>query len=176
MKSIPNYITISRIIFSLLLIIVRPLSAAFYTIYIICGFSDIMDGFVARRTGTESGIGAKLDSLADAIMDGVLLVVLYPIVNPTTEVIIWIILIAIIRLASIVVAVKKYKSFASIHTYGNKITGLILFIFPMLLSHFNNKITINVICVVASLSAIEELIIQLTSSQLQLNRKSIFIK
>jgi len=176
MKSIPNYITLSRIIFSLLLIIVKPLSVAFYTIYIICGFSDIMDGFIARRTGTESGIGAKLDSLADAIMVGVLLAILYPIVNPTTEVVIWIILIAIIRLASIVVAIKKYKSFASIHTYGNKITGIILFIFPMLLSYFNTKITINVICVVASLSAIEELIIQLTSNQLQLNKKSIFIK
>jgi CDP-diacylglycerol---glycerol-3-phosphate 3-phosphatidyltransferase len=32
------------------------------------------------------------------------------------------------------------------------------------------------ICVVASISAIEELIIQLTSSQLQLNKQSIFVK
>ncbi|MTK13508.1 MAG: hypothetical protein F8N39_15960 [Clostridiaceae bacterium] len=33
---------------------------------------------------------------------------------------------------------------------------------------------IYIICVVASISAIEELIIQLTSSQLELNRRSIF--
>ncbi|KZL91816.1 CDP-alcohol phosphatidyltransferase family protein [Clostridium magnum] len=176
MKAIPNCISFSRIFFSLILIFVKPLSVAFYAIYIICGFSDIMDGFIARKTGTTSGFGAKLDSMADMITDCVLLFVFYPIVNPATEIVIWIISIAIIRLASMVVALKKYKTFVSIHTYGNKITGIVLFIFPILLPYINTNVLMYIICVVASISGIEELIIQLTSSELQVNRQSIFTK
>ena len=174
MKAIPNCISFSRIIFSLILIFITPLSIAFYAIYIICGFSDIMDGFIARKTMTTSILGAKLDSMADMIMTGVFLLVLYPIVNPTTKIIIWIISIAIIRLASMVVALKRYKTFASLHTYANKITGLVLFIFPLLLSFVTTTVLMYIICSVASISAIEELIIQLTSSQLRLNTQSIF--
>ncbi|MCB2299230.1 CDP-alcohol phosphatidyltransferase family protein [Clostridium tagluense] len=176
MKSIPNCISFSRIIFSLILIFVTPLSLAFYGIYIICGFSDIMDGFIARKTVTTSILGAKLDSMADMIMTGVLLFVLYPIVNPTTETVIWIISIAIIRLASMVIALKKYKTFASLHTYGNKITGIVLFIFPILLPYVHRTVLMYIICAVASISAIEELLIQLSSSQLNLNKQSIFEK
>lgn len=176
MELIPNYISFSRIIFSLILIFVKPLSVAFYAIYIICGFSDIMDGFIARKTGTTSRSGEKLDSMADMIMTGVLLLVLYPIVNPTTEIVIWIISIGIIRLASMFVALKKYKIFAILHTYGNKITGIVLFIFPILLPYIHTTVLMYTICVVASISAIEELIIQLTSNELQVNRQSIFAK
>jgi len=176
MKEIPNCISFSRIIFSLALIFVKPLSMAFYTIYIICGFSDIIDGFIARKTGTTSRLGAKLDSIADMIMIGILLFLLYPIINPKIEIIIWVILIGIIRLVAMIVALKKYKTFASIHTYGNKITGMILFLFPILIPYIHTTVLIYIICVVASVSAIEELIIQLTSGQLQLNKQSIFNK
>lgn len=176
MKSIPNCISASRIIFSLILIFVNPLSITFYAVYIICGFSDIMDGFIARRTGTASSFGAKIDSVADMTMVGVLLFALYPIVNPTSKIVIWIILIGIIRLVAMVVAMKKYKTFASLHTYGNKITGIVLFIFPILLSYILATELMYIICVMASISAIEELIRELTSSELQVNIKSIFAK
>ncbi|WP_027622911.1 CDP-alcohol phosphatidyltransferase family protein [Clostridium lundense] len=176
MKSIPNYISFSRIIFSFILIFVKPLSVAFYAIYIICGFSDIMDGFIARKTGTASRLGEQLDSIADSIMIGVLLLVLYPIINPTIKVIIWIIFIGIIRLLSPIIAMRKYKTFAMLHTYGNKFTGIVLFIFPILIPYIHITVLMYITCAVASISAIEELVIQLTSSELQINRQSIFSK
>ncbi|WP_459481162.1 CDP-alcohol phosphatidyltransferase family protein [Clostridium saccharoperbutylacetonicum] len=176
MKEIPNFISVSRIFFSLALILVKPLSSAFYIIYIICGFSDIMDGFIARKTGTASAFGAKLDSVADMIMIGVLFFLFYPIIKPKIEIIICVILIGTIRLIAMIVALKKYKTFASIHTYGNKITGIILFLFPILIPYIQTTILMYVICIVASISATEELIIQLTSHELQLNKQSIFIK
>lgn len=106
----------------------------------------------------------------------VLLFVLYPIVNPTKEIVIWIISIGIIRLAAMVIGVKKYRTFAMIHTYGNKITGMVLFIFPILIPYIHTTVLIYIVCVVASISAIEEFLIQLTSNELQVNRVSIFIK
>ena len=176
MKVIPNFISVSRIFFSLALILIDPLSLVFYTVYIICGFSDIIDGFIARKTGTTSVFGAKLDSIADMIMIGVLLSLFYPIINPKIEIIICVILIGTIRLIAMIVALKKYKTFASINTYGNKITGIILFLFPILILYIDTTILMYIICVVASISATEELIIQLTSYELQLNRQSIFKK
>ncbi len=176
MKLIPNCISFSRIIFSLTLIFVKPLSITFYVIYFICGFSDIMDGFIARSTGTASVLGAKIDSLADMTMVGVLLIVLYPILNPAREILIWIIAIAIIRFAAMAIALKKYKTFASIHTYGNKITGIVLFMVPILLHYIFEIQLMYIICGMASLSAIEELVVQIVSKELQVNKKSIFAK
>lgn len=176
MRTIPNWISLSRVILSIVLIFIKPLSIAFYAIYIICGFSDIIDGFIARKTGSTSKLGAKLDSIADFIMVAVLLVVLYPIINLTNKMVIWVILIGIIRLASMFIALKKYKTFAFIHTYGNKFTGIALFIFPLFLPFIDTTVLIYIICVVASVSAIEEFIIQLTSNELHVNRHSIFSK
>ena len=176
MKALPNCISISRIVFSLLLIFVKPLSIVFCGIYIICGLSDIFDGLIARKSGTTSILGAKLDSFADMIMIIVLLFILYPVVNPPANILLWIVSITIVRLSAMAVALKKYKTFASLHTWGNKITGLILFIFPILLLRIPTTALMYIICTVASISAIEELIIQLTSNKLQLNIHSIFVK
>ena len=61
-RAIPNYISFSRIVFSLLLILTKPLSVDFYVIYIICGFSDIMDGFIARKNIERYNETGKIDA------------------------------------------------------------------------------------------------------------------
>ena len=110
MKVIPNCISFSKNNFFFAFDFFKPLNLTFYAIFIICGFSDIIAGFIARKTGKTSRLGEKLDSIADMIMAGVLLLVLYPIITPATEIVIWTISIGIIRLASMVVAIKKYKT------------------------------------------------------------------
>lgn len=67
MKSIANYISISRILLVLALIFIEPLSTTFYIIYFISGISDILDGFIARKYNVTSTLGEKLDSIADLI-------------------------------------------------------------------------------------------------------------
>ncbi|MEM5817267.1 MAG: CDP-alcohol phosphatidyltransferase family protein [Desulfitobacterium hafniense] len=174
MNSIPNWLSLSRIFLSLALLFLEPLSLSFYVMYIACGLSDMLDGFIARKTGTTSTLGAKIDSLADLVMAGVLLVILLPILNPGTAILLWVIFIAVIRLAAMMVARIKYHSFASLHTYGNKATGLLLFLFPLLLAFSLSEVLMYMICVLASVSAIEELLIHLTSDELLLNRKGWF--
>lgn len=49
MKNIANYISISRIVMSVLLIITKTFSIPFYIIYLYCGLSDMIDGFFARK-------------------------------------------------------------------------------------------------------------------------------
>lgn len=46
-----NILTISRIFLSVLLMCTHPLSCSFYILYVLCGLTDAVDGFVARKTG-----------------------------------------------------------------------------------------------------------------------------
>ena len=76
MKSVANYISISRIVISLALLITKPLSPIFLFIYLIIGLSDILDGYIARKTCSTSKLGEKLDSMADMIFDVILIIIL----------------------------------------------------------------------------------------------------
>ncbi len=176
MKYIPNILTCCRILGSLVLLILEPLSSAFCIIYIICGVSDILDGYIARRAKCSSSFGAKLDSIADIMFIAVMLYVLLPIIYLPGWVIIWIIGVAVIRMISLLVGYVRFKAFSSLHTYGNKATGLLLFLCPMLFPIIGMANTEKIILVMACLSAIEELVINITSQTLNINTKGIFIK
>lgn len=176
MKSIANYISIGRLFIALTLASTKPLSIEFFAIYVLCGISDVLDGYIARKTHTTSKLGEKLDSFADLIMIVVLMIVLYPMVNLTVPIIVWIVIIGIIRAVSTMVVFVKHNTFGILHTYGNKITGLVLFTFPLLLPFAQSDVLIYIICVVASISAIEELLIHLSSKDLRINKNSIFTK
>jgi CDP-diacylglycerol--glycerol-3-phosphate 3-phosphatidyltransferase len=175
MKSLANYISAARIILVLSLVLTEPLSAAFFTIYILSGISDMLDGYIARKTHTESKLGEKLDSAADLIMVTVLIILLYPVIDPPFSILLWVFIIGFIRVVSLIIVFVKYKTFAVLHTYGNKATGFILLVFPLLLK-ITSDVTMYVVCVIASISSAEELVIHLFSNELQPNRKSIFIK
>ncbi len=66
-KYIANIITGSRVAFSLLLLFISLSSVWFYILYLFCGLSDMIDGAIARKTGTVRKFGAKLDTIADFI-------------------------------------------------------------------------------------------------------------
>lgn len=170
MKRTANYLTILRICLSITLVFVKPLGIPFFMIYFACGISDVLDGFIARKTNTASKFGARLDSIADFIMVTVLIILLYPIVDLSSDIVFWIVVIAVIRIVSICIAYIKHKTLAMLHTYANKLTGLLLFTFPFFI---NSQILLYIICIVATVSASEELLIQLSSKKLDMNRKSI---
>ena len=160
-KNLPNVITSMRIIFSPILLFINPLTPLFLVIYIICGLSDVLDGYLARTRSVTSHLGATLDSIADAIFFIVLLVVFIPRVKMPMEIVIWILGIAFVRSVSLAIGFYKYHAFAFLHTYANKITGLVLFCFPLLYFSAGIIITACFICICASISATEELLINL---------------
>ena len=69
---LPNFVTGLRMVGTFLLLFTKAFSPAFYVVYSICGISDVLDGFLARRTGTASEFGARLDSVADLLFYTVL--------------------------------------------------------------------------------------------------------
>lgn len=174
MKNTANYITISRIFISLTLLFFEPLGFWFSVSYVLCGLTDIFDGYVARKLNIQSELGSRLDSIADLVMTIIVLYMLFPVIELKQSTYIWILLIILVRSLSIVIVYLRYKTFAIMHTYSNKFTGLILFVTPLLLTFIDVDTMAFVLCLVGSLSACEELLIHLKEEKLDLDRKSIF--
>lgn len=174
LKYIPNTITVLRITGSLTLLFQKPLSAGFFFLYFLCGITDILDGFIARKTNTVSAEGAVLDSAADTVLIAVMLFMLVPVLPFTPWMLLWTAAIAVVRILSWAVGFIRYRTFASLHTYANKAAGFALFCFPVLWKLLGMPVTEAAVGMIASLSAIEELVIQLTSKKLCRNETTVF--
>ena len=156
MKNIPNYISISRIIMAIALFIPKTLSIQFYIIYIYCGVSDILDGFLARKYKITSQLGAKIDSIADMLFVWVSLIKILPVITIPIKIYIWIIIIVLIKVFNIILGYIQYRKLILLHTVANKITGLVLFVIPLIIGFIDIKILESLICGIATFSAIQE--------------------
>lgn len=78
-KHIPNVVTSLRIVGTFILIFLQPMSAVFLVVYAFSGFSDVVDGYLARKLKAESELGSKLDSAADLLFYAVSLIKLLPL-------------------------------------------------------------------------------------------------
>ena len=103
--NLPNGITLLRILCSLVLLFCMPLSLPFYVLYTAAGLSDIFDGWIARKTNTASKFGAKLDTFADIVFAAVTLIKLLPILELPVWIIIWVGVIALIKLVNLVIGI-----------------------------------------------------------------------
>jgi len=158
------------------LLLTKPLSVLFFAIYSLCCVSDILDGYVARKTKTTSKNGEILDSIADFILIAIVLVIFIPLLAWERWMLYWIGIIALIRFLSLGIGFVKYRAVSFLHTYANKITGIALVFFPIMFWAFGITVTVFILCGVASLSALEELIITICSKKLNRNTKGIFAK
>ena len=156
MRSLANCITAIRILCSIALLFFPAFSTAFYALYITSGVSDMVDGWVARRTHTASELGAKLDTIADIIFVIVCLVILLPVLNIPVWLWVWISIIALIKIINIIFGFIIQKRFVSVHSTMNKVTGLLLFVFPLTLSFIDLKYSAAVVCIFATFAAIQE--------------------
>lgn len=170
---IPNIITSFRIVGSIALLITEPFSKLFYIIYFLCGISDILDGYLSRKLKCTSKTGQILDSIADMLLVFVMLIIMIPLIHLPLFALLWIALIFIIRILSLCIGFIKFNSFSSLHTYANKFTGIVLFSFPFIYICFGLYITIFLTCTIASISALEELIINIKSKNLNRDIKSL---
>ena len=130
MKHVPNIITALRFLGALCLCLLscNPAGAAFWVIYGLCGMSDLMDGYLARKLRAESKTGAVLDSIADICFVACCGIRLLPVLQIPTWLWIWAGGIIVIKLVNQVSALIVCKRFCFPHTKANKLTGLLLFL------------------------------------------------
>lgn len=136
----------------------------------------MIDGTIARRMHTESKTGAILDSIADCCFLLAVSVKLLPVIirSNSSWILCAIVLIAIIKICGYIVGIIKFHRFTALHTIANKITGMVLFCVPYFILRTNTNLLGIIVCMIAGLSAIEELLIGIKSKSFNPNVKSIF--
>jgi len=116
----------------------------------------MVDGTIARKINAVSEFGAKLDTVSDFIFFAVALIKLLPVIHIPKCICVWIVVIAIIKIFSVILGFIYTKKLIFLHTVMNKITGLLLFLLPLTLYFIELKYSFVVVCIVATFSAIQE--------------------
>lgn len=151
-----NIITFCRILCSLVLLFFPAFSHAFYVLYCLAGFTDMIDGTIARKTNTAGEFGSKLDTFADMVFVSVCLIKLLPVMMIPAWLWVCIGVIAAIKVANILWGYIAHKKLTAEHTIFNKITGAVLFVFPFTLSFIDLNYSGGVICIIAAIAAMHE--------------------
>lgn len=172
-RLIPNIISGIRILLSLILLYFHS-GLGFWIIYFICGISDMFDGFLARKFQVTSKQGEVLDTIADMTLVAIVAIIILPSIFLPMWIWSIIILIGWIKICTIVIGYYKFHTFASIHTYGYKLTSFALFFYlPFFL--VQPSFFLYILLAVALLSAIEELLLQFLLKEVSRDSKSIFL-
>ena len=155
-KHIANILTGFRILGSILLLFFPAFSVGFYTVYLLCGFSDMIDGTVARKTNSTSQFGSQLDTIADLVFVVVAIFKLLPVIHLPGWLWVWSGVIAVIKIVNIIWGYISKKQFIALHTIMNKVTGLLLFLLPLTTAFCELNYIVIAVCSIATLSAIQE--------------------
>ena len=151
-----NIITGIRIVCSIALLFTPVFSPVSYVLYIAAGVSDMIDGTVARKAGTVSEFGSKLDTVADLVLVTVCLIKILPVIHIPMWLIIWIIVIAAIKGINLISGYVMHKEFVAVHTVMNKVTGILLFILPLTFTIIDLKYSGAFVSAFATFAAIQE--------------------
>jgi Phosphatidylglycerophosphate synthase len=174
-KQIPNILSICRIGFSVILPFITGNSLLFLIVYLLSGITDVADGYIARKYGWTSRMGALLDSLADTVFYLILLLILWlrfalVITNNWP----WLAAVLLVKISAMVISAIRFRKVVFVHTLANKFFGLCgFFVIPLVFFNIPGGI-ITAFFITALLPATEEFFILLTCKEPDANRKSIF--
>ena len=155
-KYIANIFTGSRIIVGLPLLFIPLSSAWFYVLYLFCGFTDMIDGTIARKTGAVTQFGARLDTVADFVLVLVCGIRILPQMHLPVWLWVWVALIAGTKIWNVVFAFIRKRKLISIHSVCNKTTGFALFLLPLSLTFFQPTYSVATVCALATVAAVQE--------------------
>ena len=116
----------------------------------------MIDGTVARKMGSASDFGARLDAVSDFVFMAVALIRFAPHLDIPVWLWVWIGMIATVKLIGAVWRFVRTGELTFPHTVLNKVTGLLLFLLPMTISFVDLMFTLPVVCTVATVAAIHE--------------------
>lgn len=125
-------------------------------VYLLCGFTDMIDGTIARKAKSVTAFSSALDSVADFVFVVAALIKLLPTLN--IPILLWscIFVIALVKIINLTLGFLQNRRLTFEHTAMNKLTGFLLFVLPLTLSFIDLKYSANVVCTIAACSAIQE--------------------
>ena len=154
MKRLPNVISVLRIAGSLGLLFCDVAGWLFWVLYALCGISDMVDGWLARKLHVETKAGAVCDSVSDIVFVACCAIRLLPVLEIPVWLWIWAGMIVIIKMVNQVSALAVFKRFCFPHTWANKLTGFLLFL--TVPTMFWSMIPISTVAALAMFAAVQE--------------------
>jgi len=175
LKKISNQITLLRFLFLFLMWLgVFQEKPNYYLAFglILCGITDFLDGFLARKLNQITEIGSRLDSWADnfLLISGIIwTVMLMPEIFTDNKLVFLITLGAYITF--LLIGFIKFGRFANLHLYLSKLSTVILYLFLVhaFFIGIYSKTLFYFTISISFISAIEGIIIFLTSSEVNEN-------
>ena len=154
MKHWPNVISVLRIAGAISLLFCDVPGWPFWVLYALCGLSDMVDGWLARKLHAETTTGAVLDSVADIVFVACCAIRLLPVLEIPVWLWIWAGVILFIKMVNQVSALVVHKRFCFPHTLANKLTGILLFL--AVPAAFRIVIPIAIVAAFATFAAVQE--------------------
>ena len=158
--TIPNIVTSLRLLGALIILCLKPFSLSFFIIYFITGFTDCIDGFLARKLNSVSEFGSKLDSVCDLTFYSALAIKIMPRLLELLPSYIWyfVLVVVIIRVIIYSFGALKHKQLVSNHTYLNKTTNVLIYFLPLVISFNCLEPYAWILLGVSMVAAIEEFV------------------
>ena len=154
MRHLPNVLSLLRVAGSIGLLFCDVAGWPFWAIYALCGISDMVDGWLARKLHAETKAGAFLDSVSDIIFVACCAICLLPVLEIPIGLWIWAGIIVTIKIINQISALVVCKRFCFPHTLANKLTGLLLFL--AVPAVFCTVTPISVVAAIATFAAVQE--------------------
>ena len=169
-KQCANMISVARILAAISLYFFSKVSYPFVIVYVFCGLTDVLDGYLARKLNTTSTLGALLDTIGDVLTYFGFAKLLFMQHLVPLWAFLWFIAILSGNVVGGVIAKKRFGEFYLVHSFFGRVVGGLLFVLPLMLRvtqniENNNCYCLAVLGVVGTLSAIEAIYIQLKSTE-----------
>lgn len=129
--TIPNALSVSRVVAAVALMFAAPLSMAFWILYAWCGVSDIVDGPIARHQGNASNFGATLDAVGDVTLAVALIVVFFPAILAMGQQGTIALLLALCCRAMVLAMLARGRGPEGLHSTPARALGIFLFACPI---------------------------------------------
>jgi CDP-diacylglycerol--glycerol-3-phosphate 3-phosphatidyltransferase len=174
--SIPNLLSLLRLTLVPVLAIAAVLNEAvlFLLILAISLFSDMLDGYFARKLKQVTELGARLDSWADMATYAIMIVGLY-VMWPAVfdQQFFYLVAASISYVLPVVIALFRFGDFPSYHTWGAKLAALLIAPAFYLLLLNDQQLLFRAVIIFHVVVAIEEVAITFALKKSETNVASI---
>ena len=157
MRFLPNILSASRGFAAFAILLFPVFSPGFWALYCWGGFSDMIDGTVARRMNAESELGSRIDSMADLAFFICSAVIILPAIDLPLRIWLWTAAIGSVKAACIIIGSCRQRKLSIPHSTGNKLTGILLFCLPFSFLWSGLLIPAVIVCTMATVSLFEDI-------------------
>ena len=173
-----NMISCARITLSCLLLFLGKKPLLFVFVYMVCGFTDVADGFIARKYDMVTRLGEKLDSAGDICFFAVAVYIFCSLIEKQNQgmFVAVALLVMGMRVMNFIVAAYKFGQYTAMRTIANDIAMAADFLLAPI-SVLAHRVPVWMVIIAGSVhlfSALEECIILLVSSRYDLYRPGFF--